>query len=343
MKKFTALLLALLLTLTFASCSTQEAPAEETTEPATSEAQEVVESDSNYPEKPIQLLLPTNPGGDIDQNGRLMAKNIEQYLGQPMVPVNVSGGGGAIASQQMLEAEADGYTFMLTNLALFTSYAAGTNPYSYADFKPVATTSMTDSLIFVVSKDSPVQTVDELKEALVNDPGSITFSATFGAPSQFHGVAVEQATGGQFKKIDIGSGSDKTISMLSGQVNVLSSTYSLMKDYLTTGEAIALGSICAERSEFAPDIATFTEQGIDLGPGFAATYILLAKPGTPDDVIEKVVTAIEEMMADEAVLEEYQNSYFASAVRSGDELTAFLDETAEYFDGMSELVQNDTF
>ncbi len=344
MKKLSALLLAVLLMLTFVSCAApQETPAADSQAPAESEAAAEQTADSNYPEKPIQLLMPTNPGGDIDQNGRLMAKNIEQFLGQPMVPVNVAGGGGSIAGQQLLDSEADGYTFMLTNLALFTSFAAGTSPYSYEDYLPVATTSMSDSLILVVSKDSPVTTVEELEQALVNEPGTITFSATLGAPSQFHAVAIEQETGGKFKKIDVGSGADKTISMLSGQVNVLSSTYSLMKDYLETGEAIALGSICAERSEFAPDIATFTEQGIDLGPGFAATYILLAKPGTPDDVIEKVVTAVEEMMADEASLEEFQNSLFVPTVRSGDELTAFLQENAEFFTGMQDTVRNDTF
>ena len=298
---------------------------------------------TDYPTRPIRLIIPSRPGGDIDQNGRLLSARIGDYLGQPFVPVNISDAGGNLALQQLIESNADGYTFVYFNSAFFTFSASGRINYSLEDVQPVCTTSMSDTLIFVTSSKSPYQTVDDLARALREKPGTVTYAATLGAPSQFQGVAVERAAGGKFKKFDTGSGSAKTVALVSGQVDFISTTVGLMRDYLESGEVTAVASICESRSELAPDIPTFNEMGVNLGQGFGAKYMLLAKPGTPDYVVEKVVSAITEMMQNGAVAKEFRNSYFVPEILSGNELVTYSNDSAAYYKEMSEAVANDRF
>ena len=65
-------------------------------------------SQSNYPNGPVQIVLPAKPGGDVDSSGRLFAKDLEKYLGTTVVPVNVDGGGGNLAMKQIMDGDADG-------------------------------------------------------------------------------------------------------------------------------------------------------------------------------------------------------------------------------------------
>ena len=343
MKKLIAGLLAAALSLSLAACG--QSPASSSGTPPASGAASASQSGegSDYPSKPIQMLIPTKPGGDVDTNGRLLSKNIEPYLGTTLVPVNVDGGGGGIAMQQVSEAAPDGYTFFYYNYAMFTSAVVEKLSYTYTDFKPVVMTSTADTQILVVSADSPYQTVDDLVKAITEQPGSVRFAATYGAPSQFHADAIEAATGGEFKKIDVSSGADKIVSLLSGEIDVLSTTTGLIKDYISSGKVTVLGSLCKERSALAPDIPTFTEQGVDLGEGFETGFVLYAHKDTPQYVIDKMVKAVEEMMANDECVQEFANSGFSPEVLSGEELDERLQTMNDYYFGMKELVTGDQF
>jgi tripartite-type tricarboxylate transporter receptor subunit TctC len=296
-----------------------------------------------YPVKPIKLIIPSNPGGDQDQYGRLLSKNIEKILGQPLVPVNIAGGSGNVACQQLLEAPADGYTFLIYNLGFFTASVSGKIAYSHKDFDPVMVTGRTDTNIILVGKKSPYKNAADVAKAIKDTPRTVTFSATYGSPSHFHAVALEQAMGGKFKKLDVGSGADKTISLISGQMDVLSSTVGLMKDYIKIGDVRVIGSICAERSELAPEIPTFTEQGYDLGKGFAAYYIILAPKGTPPAIKDFFIGAVDKMFKDEDVKKEFANAYFLPNIITGSQLDSWMQGYADYFSLMKDNIVNDKF
>lgn len=296
-----------------------------------------------YPEKPVQMLIPTKPGGDVDMNARLLSKHMEKHFGQTLVPTNVEGGNGGIAMQQVAEGKPDGYTFFYNNYAVFTASVVDSVSFSYKDFRPVAMTSKTDAQILVVSKDSPYQTTEELVTALKEHPGTVRFAATFGAPSQFHAVAFEEAVGGKFKKIDVSSGADKIVALLSGDIDVLSTTTSLMKDYISSGKVTVLGSLCKERSQFAQDIPTFNEQGIDLGEGFETGFVLYAQKDTPDEIVNKVVEAIKQTMEDPEAQKEFENSAFVPEVIAGKDLEEKLEAVNNYYFGMQEAIKQDQF
>ena len=300
-------------------------------------------SQSNYPNGPVQIVLPAKPGGDVDSSGRLFAKDLEKYLGTTVVPVNVDGGGGNLAMKQIMDGDADGQQ-VINYFSYANAVLGGKLEYAWDDIVPVACYAKNDTQILVVSKDAPYSNAQELVDYMKEHPGEVSFAVTLGSPSHYHAVAFEQASGTTFKKVDIGSGSDKVVAMLSGEVDVVSSTVGIMKDYIASGDAKVIGSLASERSDFAPDIPTLNEQGVDLGDvGFAVHYTVWVKKDTPQDIIDSLASAIEQMVNDEEYQKDCENLQFTPLYMDPTKVAEYETEYYDFLNGMADTIQSDTF
>ena len=300
-------------------------------------------SQSNYPNGPVQIVLPAKPGGDVDSSGRLFAKDLEKYLGTTVVPVNVDGGGGNLAMKQIMDGDADGQQ-VINNFSYANAVLGGKLEYAWDDIVPVACYAKNDTQILVVSKDAPYSNAQELVDYMKEHPGEVSFAVTLGSPSHYHAVAFEQASGTTFKKVDIGSGSDKVVAMLSGEVDVVSSTVGIMKDYIASGDAKVIGSLASERSDFAPDIPTLNEQGVDIGDvGFAVHYTVWVKKDTPQDIIDSLASAIEQMVNDEEYQKDCENLQFTPLYMDPTKVAEYETEYYDFLNGMADTIQSDTF
>ena len=300
-------------------------------------------SQSNYPNGPVQIVLPAKPGGDVDSSGRLFAKDLEKYLGTTVVPVNVDGGGGNLAMKQIMDGDADGQQ-VINYFSYANAVLGGKLEYAWDDIVPVACYAKNDTQILVVSKDAPYSNAQELVDYMKEHPGEVSFAVTLGSPSHYHAVAFEQASGTTFKKVDIGSGSDKVVTMLSGEVDVVSSTVGIMKDYIASGDAKVIGSLASERSDFAPDIPTLNEQGVDIGDvGFAVHYTVWVKKDTPQDIIDSLASAIEQMVNDEEYQKDCENLQFTPLYMDPTKVAEYETEYYDFLNGMADTIQSDTF
>ena len=300
-------------------------------------------SQSNYPNGPVQIVLPAKPGGDVDSSGRLFAKDLEKYLGTIVVPVNVDGGGGNLAMKQIMDGDADGQQ-VINYFSYANAVLGGKLEYAWDDIVPVACYAKNDTQILVVSKDAPYSNAQELVDYMKEHPGEVAFAVTLGSPSHYHAVAFEQASGTTFKKVDIGSGSDKVVAMLSGEVDVVSSTVGIMKDYIASGDAKVIGSLASERSDFAPDIPTLNEQGVDIGDvGFAVHYTVWVKKDTPQDIIDSLASAIEQMVNDEEYQKDCENLQFTPLYMDPTKVAEYETEYYDFLNGMADTIQSDTF
>lgn len=300
-------------------------------------------SQSNYPNGPVQIVLPAKPGGDVDSSGRLFAKDLEKYLGTTVVPVNVDGGGGNLAMKQIMDGDADGQQ-VINYFSYANAVLGGKLEYAWDDIVPVACYAKNDTQILVVSKDATYSNAQELVDYMKEHPGEVSFAVTLGSPSHYHAVAFEQASGTSFKKVDIGSGSDKVVAMLSGEVDVVSSTVGIMKDYIASGDAKVIGSLASERSDFAPDIPTLNEQGVDIGDvGFAVHYTVWVKKDTPQDIIDSLASAIEQMVNDEEYQKDCENLQFTPLYMDPTKVAEYEAEYYDFLNGMADTIQSDTF
>lgn len=299
----------------------------------------------SYPEKPIQIISPSAPGGDLDVSARLLAKNLEKYLGQPAVVVNLPGGGSNIANHHVYDAKADGYTILLTHTTMFIANMTGTSELGFDDFKPVSIIANSDTAgIWLVDSNSEIKTLTDLAKIITIKPGTVRFMVSAGAPTQLHLLAFEKATGGKFKRVDGGTGVDRVAGFLSGQTDVLSMGYKVVKDYIEKGEMVPLGNITAadKESKFAPGIPSFKEQGFDV-EGFPVFFATLVHKDTPDEIVEKLSWAIGKTMTDPDVIEEFENADFTLNYMDCDEASSYIKEQAKYYEQFRSIMAENLF
>ncbi len=341
MKKIIAMTMALLM-MVLAGCNSNSKPAGQGSASGSDSASSSG-TQSNYPNGPVQIILPAKPGGDIDSSGRLFAKDMEQYLGTTVVPMNVDGGGGNLAMKQIMDAQADGQQ-IINYFSYANAVLGGKLEYKWEDLVPVACYAKNDTQILVVSKDAPYSNAQELVKYMQEHPKTVSFAVTLGSPSHYHAVAFEQASGTSFKKVDIGSGSDKVVAMLSGEVDVVSSTVGIMKDYIASGDAKVIGSLASERSSFAPDIPTLNEQGVEIGDvGFGVYYTVWVKAGTSQEIIDSLAAAVEKMTADPTFQKDCENLQFTPLYMNPKDVAQYEKGYYDFLNGMADTIRSDTF
>src|SRR5699024_7638662 len=117
----------------------------------------------NYPEKPIELVIPYSAGGQTDIAARILAEYLQDYLDNDVKVVNQEGSGGAVAINEVVTANSDGYKILLHHDAMHVSNVMGQINESYEDLTPIDASAEVEQT-FVVSADSPWENLDDFVE-----------------------------------------------------------------------------------------------------------------------------------------------------------------------------------
>ena len=250
---------------------------------------------SNYPDKPINLVVTHAAGGDTDYNARLLARLLEKDLGQSVVANNVTGANGSIALEQYKDGDKDGYTLIATNsAALIGNKATGLSDFSYEAFEPVAIYGRQAGENVVVRADSPYNTISDLVEASKANPGQIKYGVSMGGGVYIASVIMDKEIGAKFNVVDTGDSANRLTALLGGHVDATSIPYSAAKEYIESGQLKTLGTLLSERSKMLPDIPSLSETYKDLSVD--TYYVILAPKGTDPALVEKVSKAINKVV-----------------------------------------------
>ena len=155
---------------------------------------------AEYPEKPVQLIVPWKAGGGTDALFRVVAHYAGKYMGQPMVIVNVPGVGGTLGARQGKDSKPDGYTLTATHESVLTSYFSGVAEFNYADFMPIANMAV-NPIVVSAQWDAPYKDMKELVVAAKEKPGQVKFGVTLGSTSHFLALYIGAQAGIKFKTI----------------------------------------------------------------------------------------------------------------------------------------------
>lgn len=259
---------------------------------------------TDYPNKPVRLVVPYAPGGATDVIGRVLAKQLSDALGQQFVVDNRAGAGGSLGAGQVAKSPADGYTLLMGAFTSHTINAALTpavTPFdihkSFAHISVVGTVP----LVFVVNPNIQAKSVKELVSLAKANPGSITFaSAGNGSPQH---LAIEM-----FKRqaqVDIVhvpyKGSGPALSdLLGGQVNAMIDTVPAAQSQIKAGKLRALATTTKERVPSVPDVPTVVEAGVP-DMQVSSMFALSAPAGTQTAVIQKINSALKVILSKQDV------------------------------------------
>jgi tripartite-type tricarboxylate transporter receptor subunit TctC len=253
---------------------------------------------SAYPNKPIRFVVPFAPGGGTDIIARVVAQQLNEALGQPVVVDNRGGAGSTLGTDIVAKAPADGYTMLLGNISLaFNAWLYKKLPYNaIKDLAPVTMVAVQPNIV-VVHPSVAAKTIKELAELARKQPGKITF-ASAGAGSGTH-LAGEMIK--DIFKIDMlhvpYKGTGPALSdLIGGQVQMMVSTFASALPHVKSGKLRSLGVTSLKRSAAAPDIPTLNETGIP-GYDYSTWYALFMPAGTPRAAIDKVSQATRKVLA----------------------------------------------
>ena len=177
---------------------------------------------AEWPEKPIKVVVPFNPGGTSDQVSRAFTTAIQEndILPQPLNVINVGGGHFSIGARQVLDAEPDGYTFLTLHIALMGAEAGGMLDFSYRDFVPVATTGEF-CLVPMVRKDSGIDSIEQLLAKAKDEPDTLVFGVNLGAINHLAGVMLQNLEdGASFRFAQVGGGTANYTALTGAQTDV---------------------------------------------------------------------------------------------------------------------------
>ena len=251
-----------------------------------------------YPTKPIRFVVPFAPGGGTDIIARVVAQQLNEALGQPVVVDNRGGAGSTLGTDIVTKAPADGYTMLLGNISLaFNAWLYKKLPYNaIRDLAPVTMVAVQPNIV-VVHPSVPARTIRELAELARQQPGKLAF-ASAGAGSGTH-LAGEMIK--DILKIDMlhvpykGTG-PALADLIGGQVQMMVSTFASALPHVKSGKLRALGVTSLKRSSAAPDIPTLDESGVP-GYDYSTWYALFVPAGTPRAVIDKLNHATRQVLA----------------------------------------------
>lgn len=257
-----------------------------------------------YPNKPVKVIVNFPPGGAADVLARLLSAPLQDALGQPVVVENRGGAGGNIGADAVAKASGDGYTLLMSSGGTLSI-----NPHLYArmpfdpnkDLVPVAAVARV--AVYLVSRpELPAKNVNEFVAHLKANPGRLTFgSPGTGSSPHLAGEMLKSMTGTYAVHVPYRGGGPALQDLLGGQFDFWFDP-GVGLQHVRSGRLKLLGVGSSKRSPLFPDVPTLNEAGLK---GFDADsyFGLYAPAGTPAEVITRINTEVNKILAANSVRE----------------------------------------
>lgn len=256
-----------------------------------------------YPQRPITIVVPTAPGGGNDVMARTVGRKMSALLGQPVIVENKAGANGAIASEFVARAPADGYTLMLGYVATHAMNPA-LQKLRYdpvADFSPVGLIATSQTLMVANTK-AGIKDARDLVAQLRARPDKFAYaSAGNGTAPHFAAELFKISAGVSMLGVPYKGAAPAVTDTISGQTQVMFPSLFTALPFVKGGQLKALGVAGPKRSPLLPDVPTLKEQGIQ-GVDVQQWYGLFAPARTPPEVIAALNKALQRSLADKDIV-----------------------------------------
>ncbi len=260
-----------------------------------------------YPDKPLRLVVPFAPGGNIDITARTIAPGLAEGLGQQVVVDNRGGAGGRVGAELVAKAAPDGYTLLMGSNGVLTIAPACIPGVTYDPLRDFAPTSLVSivPLVLSVHPSMPVKSLRELVALAKARPGAITMSsAGTGSNNHLAGERFQLQAGVKFVHVPYKGSGPALVDLMGGHVDIMFDQMSSSAPFIASGKLRPLGVTTRERSPLLPSVPTIDESGY---PGFeAATYTGVMLPAAaPREAVTKVHAALARVLDRPAVRESF--------------------------------------
>jgi tripartite-type tricarboxylate transporter receptor subunit TctC len=280
---------------------------------------------SDWPAKPVKIVVPFTPGGSTDITARLVGNRLQEVWGQTVVVENKPGAGGNIAADMVAHSDADGYTIFIVGPGM------ATNPFLYPslsydpvkDFEPV-TLLITQPNLMCVPNSSPARSVQEFIAFCNNNRGKVTYASS-GNRTTLHlsGELFKRLARVEMIHIPYRGGAPAINDLIPGRVDVIFDNMPSILSHVQAGHLRALAVTTKERVSVTPEIPTLDESGV---PGFDvfSWFGFFVPAKTPPEVIAKINADTNAALAYPSVKTRFEQLGAVPKGSTAAELAAFL-------------------
>ncbi len=260
-----------------------------------------------YPEKPIRIIVPYAPGGNIDVNARIVAPGLSERLGQPVVVENRGGAGSRIGTEMAAKAAPDGYTLLLGSSGSLTINPVFSPNATIDPLRDFSYTSLVSDVPMALSvhPSVPARSVKEFIALAKARPERLTMaSAGVGSNTHFTGELFQLETATRLVHVPYKGTGPALIDLMGGQVDLIFDQLSTSISLIKSGKLRPLGVTTLKRSFLLPAVPTIDESGVR---GFeASSYTGIMLPSaTPKDIVMKIYGALTDWLDQPATRESF--------------------------------------
>ncbi|WP_299653976.1 tripartite tricarboxylate transporter substrate binding protein [uncultured Jannaschia sp.] len=295
-----------------------------------------VSAQEDWPTQPIRIIVPYAAGGNNDRIARTLSEPMSQTLGVPVVVENRGGAGGTVATGEVANADADGYTVVMCEIGTMAI-----NPHVYsnltydpvADFEPVVQITSVP-LVLGVGPQLGVTTIEDfLSMVRTADPEIAYASSGVGSAQHLAFEQLRSQAGFEALQIPYNGAAPARTALISGEVGAfLDGT---LIPSIQNGEVTALAVTGDERLETLPDVPTFAEAGVE-GVDFTSWHGFCVPDGTDDGVVSALNEAVNAAISQDNVQDSFDALNIGLVGGSPDEFRSFIESQ---YDTLGTLVE----
>ena len=281
-----------------------------------------------YPSKPIRIVVPFAPGGNIDITARTIAPGLSEFLGQPVLVENRSGAGGRIGSTLVAKSPPDGYTVLLGAPGTLVSQPVFHDDIEYQPLRDFVYTSRISLVASALSvhPSMPVRSVKELIAFAKARPGELLMgSAGQGSGTHLMGELFQSMAKVKFTHVPYKGGAAASVAILTGDIHLSFDQVTSSGPHLKSGRLRALAVTTPQRSALLPNVPTIDESGVR-GYDYSTWTTLAIPAATPKEAIQKLRDAVDAVIAQPRTREAFGKLGAEVVLNSPEEFTRRLQE-----------------
>lgn len=284
------------------------------------------QAQSDYPNKPVKIIVPFPAGGTSDLMGRIIADELGKQLKQPFIVDNKGGAGGAIGTDAAAKATPDGYTLLLSGIgsnAVIHGFQSPKPNYKESDFIHISQLASGPNVL-VVNPDFPAKNFKEFIAYAKANPGKLNYGQVPASSGALTTEYLKQVAGIDLVAISYKGGGPALTDVLGNQIPLMFTNQDAVLPHVKAGKLRALAVTSPQRNPLYPDVPTVAESGF---PGFAAVSWtgLSAPKGTPKPIVEKLEAAMRKAFSEPAARAKLEATGFVVVGSSSADYTKFVD------------------
>jgi len=281
---------------------------------------------AEYPTKTVQIINPFPAGASTDILARILTDKLSALLGQPVVVINKTGGGGAIGIKAVKDAPADGYTLMVAPPPLvLIPIARKAIGFSLGDFTAINLAG-SSPYVMVVKKDAPWKTLEEIIAEAKKNPGKLIWAIPLtGSAGHFTYELFKMVTGTDITNVPMGGETPVATAILGGHADTSFISVGTVNSHLQAGTLRALAITHPKRLKEFPEIPTTAESGypkVNTIPWFV--FAVHAK--TPRAIVNRLDQVFREALKDKEILAKIEKAGMVVENLGAEEAGKFLAE-----------------